>query len=99
MSTRADAVRDSVTMLRRNLLHAKRYPVSTTRTLLVPILLLLAFGGLFGNTLAAGPGVTRGAATDYADSLTPAVIVIAAASGALSTALSVNLDMTAGIIN
>jgi hypothetical protein len=30
-------------MLRRNLLHAKRYPVSTTGTLVVAILLLLAF--------------------------------------------------------
>jgi ABC-2 type transport system permease protein len=99
MSTRAYAVRDSVTMLRRNLLHAKRYPVSTTGTLVVPILLLLAFGGLFGKALGAGVGVISNGAIDYTDYLTPAVIVIAAASGALSTALSVNLDMTAGIIN
>jgi ABC-2 type transport system permease protein len=99
MSTRANAVRDSVTMLRRNMLHAKRYPVSTTGTLVVPILLLLAFGGLFGNALGAGLGVISNGAIDYTDYITPAVIVIAAASGALSTALSVNLDMTAGIIN
>src|SRR5262245_11946351 len=99
MSTGGYAVRDSVTMLRRNLLHAKRYPVSTTGTLVVPILLLLAFGGLFGNALGAGLGVTSGGAIDYTDYLTPAIIVIAAASGALSTSLSVNLDMTAGIIN
>jgi ABC-2 type transport system permease protein len=99
MSTRAYAVRDSVTMLRRNLLHAKRYPVSSTGTLVVPILLLLAFAGLFGNALGAGLGVIANGAVDYTDYLTPTVIVIAAASGALSTALSVNLDMTAGIIN
>src|SRR5262245_13414424 len=100
MSTRAYVVRDSVTMLRRNLLHAKRYPVSTTGTLVVPILLLLAFGGLFGHALGAGLGViSNGAIIDYTDYITPAVIVIAAASGALSTALSVNLDMTAGIVN
>ena len=99
MSTRAYAVRDSVTMLRRNLLHAKRYPVSTTGTLVVPILLLLAFAGLFGNALGTGLGVISNGAIDYTDYLTPAVLVIAAASGALSTALSVNLDMTAGIIN
>jgi ABC-2 type transport system permease protein len=99
MSTLTYAVRDSVTMLRRNLLHAKRYPVSTTGTLVVPILLLLAFAGLFGNALGAGLGVLANGAIDYTDYLTPAVLVIAAASGALSTALSVNLDMTAGIIN
>jgi ABC-2 type transport system permease protein len=99
MSTRGYAVRDSGTMLRRNLLHAKRYPVSTTGTLVVPILLLLAFAGLFGNALGAGLGVISNGAIGYTDYLTPSVIVIAAASGALSTALSVNLDMTAGIIN
>src|SRR5215510_1437760 len=99
MSTRGYAVRDSATMLRRNLLHAKRYPVSTAGTLAVPILLLLAFAGLFGNALGAGLGVISHGAIDYTDYLTPAVIVIAAASGGLSTALSVNLDMSAGIIN
>jgi len=99
MSTRGYAVRDSATMLRRNLLHAKRYPVSTTGTLVVPILLLLAFAGLFGNALGAGLRVISNGAVDYTDYLTPAVIVIAAASGGLSTALSVNLDMSAGIIN
>jgi ABC-2 type transport system permease protein len=99
MSARAFAVRDSVTMLRRNLLHAKRYPISTTGTLVVPILLLLAFAGLFGNALGAGLGVIANGAVDYTDYLTPTVIVIAAASGGLATALSVNLDMSAGIIN
>ena len=99
MSTGGYAVRDSVTMLRRNLLHARRYPVSTTGTLVVPILLLLVFGGLFGNTLGAGLGVTSAGGIDYTNYVTPAIVVIAAASGALSTALSVNLDMTAGIIN
>ena len=99
MSTHAYAVRDSVTMLRRNLLHAKRYPISSTGTLVVPILLLLAFAGLFGNALSAGLGAISNGAIDYTDYLTPAVIVIAAASGGLSTALSVHLDMSAGIIN
>jgi ABC-2 type transport system permease protein len=54
-------------MLRRNLLHAKRYPVSTTGTLVVPILLLLAFAGLFGNALGAGLGALAGGAVDYTD--------------------------------
>ena len=78
-------------MLRRNLLHAKRYPVSTAGTLVVPILLLLAFAGLFGNAMGVGLGAISHGAIDYTDYLTPAVIVIAAASGGLSTVLSVNL--------
>ena len=56
MSALALAVRDSSTMLRRNLKHAIRYPGATLGTLLVPIILLLMFVFLFGGTMAAGFG-------------------------------------------
>ncbi|NEE59186.1 ABC transporter permease, partial [Streptomyces sp. SID8455] len=43
MSSLSLAVRDSSTMLRRNLLHARRYPSLTLNLLLTPIVLLLLF--------------------------------------------------------
>ena len=41
-------------MLRRNLLHARRYPSLTLNLLLTPIMLLLLFVYLFGDTMSAG---------------------------------------------
>lgn len=95
MSTHADAVRDSVTMLRRNLVHAVRYLGASMTAVAIPVILLLLFVGLFGNTLGAGIG----GGTDYIDYVTPAILLIAAAQGGTSTALSVSLDMDEGIIN
>ena len=60
MSTLALAVRDSSTMLRRNLLHARRYPSLTLNLLLTPIMLLLLFVYIFGDTMSAGIGGGRG---------------------------------------
>jgi ABC-2 type transport system permease protein len=56
MSSLSLAVRDSSTMLRRNLLHARRYPSLTLNLLLTPIMLLLLFVYLFGDVMSAGIG-------------------------------------------
>ena len=56
MSTLSLAVRDSSTMLRRNLLHARRYPSLTLNLLLTPIMLLLLFVYIFGDAMSAGIG-------------------------------------------
>ena len=56
MSTLSLAVRDSSTMLRRNLLHARRHPSLTLSLLLTPIMLLLLFVYIFGDTLSSGIG-------------------------------------------
>ena len=50
------AVRDSSTMLRRNLLHARRYPSLTLNLLLTPIMLLLLFVYIFGDVMSAAHG-------------------------------------------
>ncbi len=98
MSTRSYALRDSVTMLRRNLRHALRYPSLTLGTLLIPVLMLLLFVGVFGGTLGAGIGGPNGR-TSYIAFVAPAIILMAATSGSVSTAVSVALDMTEGIID
>ena len=48
------ALTDSVTMLRRNLRHAQRYPGMTVQIILIPILFLLVFVYVLGDALGAG---------------------------------------------
>ena len=107
MSTQATArptttyvVRDSVTMLRRNLLHWLRYPSLAIMLVAQPILFLLLFVYVFGATLGAGlPGVPGGGDRgDYLVFITPGILIMAVASVALGTAVEVALDMTGGII-
>ncbi|WP_109506963.1 ABC transporter permease [Nocardioides speluncae] len=94
------AVRDSVTMLRRNLLHWVRYPSLAIMLVAQPILFLLLFVYVFGGTMGAGlPGAPTGAdRTDYLEYITPGILIMAVASVALGTAISVAMDMTGGII-
>ncbi len=93
-------VRDSVTMLRRNLLHWLRYPTLAIMLVAQPVLFLLLFVYVFGGTLGAGlPGVAGGGdRSDYLVFITPGILIMAVASVALGTAVEVALDMTGGII-
>ena len=91
------ALRDSTTMLRRNLRHLQRYPGLSLFPILGPVVFLLlfvyVFGGTLGNGISAGGG--RGA---YVNFLTPGILLFAAAGAATTTAISVAKDMTEGII-
>lgn len=99
-TTTNSVVRDSVTMLRRNLLHWLRYPSLAIMLVAQPVLFLLLFVYVFGGTLGAGlPGVPGGGDRgDYLVFITPGILVMAVASVALGTAIEVALDMTGGII-
>ncbi|MGY1625005.1 ABC transporter permease [Geodermatophilus sp. SYSU D00965] len=98
----ARAARDLATMTRRSLVRMLRYPSMTALLVGTPVVILLlfvyVFGGAFGT--GVGSGATPGAAgrAAYLDYTTPAVLVIAAASIAQSTAISVAMDMTGGIV-
>jgi ABC-2 type transport system permease protein len=96
MSSAAVALRDSATMMRRDLLHARRFPMITLSGISVPILFLLLFDGVFGHTLRAGLG-TGG--ESYIDYVTPGILLMTACSAAETTALMVNQDMSEGIIS
>ncbi|MFG2830819.1 ABC transporter permease [Streptomyces sp. NPDC048434] len=101
MSTLSYAMRDSMTMTRRNLKHARRYPSLTLQVVAMPIVMLLLFVYVFGGALGSGiglPGAThdRGAYVNY---VVPGIILMAVTSGAISTAVSVSTDMTEGVIN
>ncbi|HEY0530423.1 MAG TPA: ABC transporter permease [Actinoplanes sp.] len=89
---------DAATMLRRNLRHTVRNPSAIIMTVAMPVLLLLLFVGVFGGTLTAGFGGARSSG-DYIDYLVPGVLIMTVGYGATTTALAVNRDMTAGIIN
>ncbi|MCD7440487.1 ABC transporter permease [Streptomyces lincolnensis] len=96
MSSLALAARDSATMLRRNLLHARRYPSLTLNLLLTPIMLLLLFVYVFGGTMSAGIG--GGSRSDYVAYLVPGLLLMTIGSTTIGTAVSVSNDMTEGII-
>ncbi|MFD9338777.1 ABC transporter permease [Streptomyces sp. NPDC060028] len=96
MSSLALAVRDSSTMLRRNLLHARRYPSLTLNLLLTPIMLLLLFVYIFGDTMSAGIG--GGDRSAYIAYLVPGLLLMTIGSTTIGTAVSVSNDMTEGII-
>jgi ABC-2 type transport system permease protein len=97
MSTQSYAVRDSATMLRRNLRHMLRYPGMTISVVAMPVIFLLLFLYVLGGALGAGlSGADHG---HYIAYLAPGIIVLSLASASISTAVAVNTDMTKGIIN
>jgi ABC-2 type transport system permease protein len=98
MSTTTYALRDSATMLRREIRHSLRYPIMAIGGLLVPVFLLLLFVGVFGNTLRAGLGAATPAGGRYIDYLAPGILVMTAGASAAATAINVCIDMNEGII-
>lgn len=96
MSSLSLAVRNSSTMLRRNLLHARRYPSLTLNLLLTPVMLLLLFVYIFGDTMSAGIG--GGDRSDYIAYLVPGLLLMTIGSTTIGTAVSVSTDMSEGII-
>jgi ABC-2 type transport system permease protein len=97
MSTLSFALRDSATMLRRDLLHSLRRFSITLSGLLVPILMLLLFNYFFGGAIGAGlGGVAHGG--NYINFLAPGIIVMTVGSGCATTALNLCMDLSEGII-
>ncbi|MQY36123.1 Daunorubicin/doxorubicin resistance ABC transporter permease protein DrrB [Streptomyces sp. RB17] len=98
MSTAGYAFRDNLTMLRRNLLHARRYPSLTLNLLLTPVILLLLFVYVFGNVMSAGINGGHADRADYVAYLVPGILFLTMAMTSLGTAVSVCTDMTEGIM-
>ncbi|MFE3945840.1 ABC transporter permease [Streptomyces sp. NPDC059118] len=99
MATMTFAARDSRTMLRRNLKKALRYPSLTLTVVIMPLMMLLLFNYAFGTALGTGINQLPTGSGDYIDYLAPGIILMAATSGALTTAISVCVDKTEGIVN
>ena len=67
---------DSATMLRRNLRRMVRYPVDDAPTVGIPLIFLLLFVFVFGDTLGAGLAGAGGGRGDYLDYVTPGIIAV-----------------------
>ncbi|MGW6056164.1 ABC transporter permease [Streptomyces sp. NPDC055189] len=96
MSALSLAVRDSSTMLRRNLLHTRRYPSGTLNLLLAPIMLLLLFVYIFGDVMSAGIGGSD--RSDYIAYIVPGILMMTIGSTVIGAAVYVSMDMNEGLI-
>jgi len=105
----ANVFSDASTMLRRSLRRMRRYPSLTFFVAALPVILLLLFVYVFGGTLGAGlgaPGVAAGATGAsgaqgrdlYLAYVIPGVLLMTVVGTGQGTAISVAMDMTAGII-
>jgi ABC-2 type transport system permease protein len=92
------ALADSATMLRRDVRHSLRYPMMTISGLMVPVVVLLLFDGVFGHTLRGGLGAAVGTG-GYVGFVAPGVLLMAAGGTAEATAININTDMGEGIID
>ena len=81
----------SVVMLRRNFKHIARNPTTVFNAVLMPVVVMLMFVYVFGDAFNVG--------VDYVDYATPGLLLLAVCYGLGSVAVSVNADMTKGIIN
>ena len=98
MTTLSLAVKDSSTMLRRNLKHMQRYPSLTLMLVGQPIVFMLLFVYVFGGTMGAGIAGVSSGRSEYLAYITPGILAMTVASVALGTAISVAMDMTEGIM-
>ncbi|CAM3490476.1 ABC transporter permease [Streptomyces albus] len=98
MSSLSLAVRDANTMLRRNLLHARRYPSLTLNLLLTPIVLLLLFVYIFGDVMSAGMGGGHADRSAYLAYLVPGILMMTIGGTVVGAAVSVSTDMAEGIV-
>ena len=89
-----NAFADSRTLLRRNLVHAIRYPTMTLSSLVMPLLFLLLFTYAFGSTLGAGIG-----GGSYINYLAPGMLIMTATSSMVGTSVAVCTDFTEGIVD
>jgi ABC-2 type transport system permease protein len=97
MSTLSFVLRDSTTMLRRDVRHSLRYLPMTLSGLLTPTIMLVLFNYIFGGAIGAGlGGVAHGGA--YIDYLAPGIIIMTVGSGCATTALNLCTDLSEGII-
>jgi ABC-2 type transport system permease protein len=97
----ANAITDTATMLRRSLRRMRRYPSLTFFTAALPVVLLLLFVYVFGGTLGVGiggPAAAQVGREAYLAYVVPGILLLTVVGAGTGTAISVAMDMTAGII-
>ena len=92
---------DSLTMFRRSLRRMRRYPSLTFFIAVIPVIILLLFVFVLGGTLGTGiggPSAAAGGREAYIAYVVPGILLMTVAGVGQGTAISVAMDMTAGII-
>lgn len=92
------AAQDAFAMVGRELRHLRRYPLFLVASVALPVLMFVLFVYVFGDYVGAGLSGT-GSTSSYVDFLTPGILVMTVAAGALPSAVSVSTDMSEGIID
>jgi ABC-2 type transport system permease protein len=85
------AIDDSLALISRSVRHSTRSIDAVIVAVLLPVMLLLLFVYVFGGALNV-PG-------RYVDYVVPGIILLCAGYGSATTAVSVNADMTTGVID
>ncbi|HEY3684189.1 MAG TPA: ABC transporter permease [Streptosporangiaceae bacterium] len=101
MSTATYAIRDTRTMLRRNLRHVLRYPSMTLLLIGMPVIFLLLFVYVFGGALGSGLDGMSGGLTGraaYVNYIVPGILIFTLTGVVQGTSVSVAMDMTEGIV-
>ena len=86
-------MRDTVVMIKRNLLRIIRLPQLLFFSSVQPIIFLLLFTFVFGGA------ITRGTDIAYIDFLLPGILVQTAVFGSTQTAIGLTEDLAAGVID
>ncbi|QSB05523.1 ABC transporter permease [Natronoglycomyces albus] len=98
MTSITSTVRDTNTMLRRNLVHLRRYPSLTAMIVGMPVVFLLLFVYVFGDVMGTGLAGAEAGRTEYLDFLTPGMLVLTLAAAAQGVAILVARDKEEGIM-
>ncbi len=91
------ALRDSATMLRRDVRHSLRRLSMTLSGLLTPTIMLVLFNYVWGGAIGSGlGGGAHGGA--YIDYLAPGIIIMTVCTGCETTAVNLVTEISEGII-
>src|SRR5215471_3459499 len=96
-SVKVYPLRDTSTMLRRNVKQQMRDKVAILAIIGIPVLFLLLFVYVFGGALKGS--VKLAGAPTYVDYVLPGLIIMTAAAGLIGISTQTSVDMTVGIID
>jgi len=96
-SVKVYPLRDTATMLRRNVKQEMRDKVAIIACIGIPVLFLLLFVYVFGGALKES--VKLAGAPSYIDYVLPGLIIMTAAAGLIGISTQTSVDMTVGIID
>ena len=83
---------DSFTMFKRSLLKTKRSPEAMALAILVPIVIMVLFGYVFGGIVDLGE-------INYINFIVPGIIIQCITNASTSTAIGLHNDMATGLID